>query len=476
VTVLDRRSHVASECSFGNAALLMTSYSRPKTATVGQLLRWAITRSEPVHISWRAMIDPAMVSFGLRFLLAGPQKDTEIKRATQITSSLASASVELLDCIREERSMATTSTNNGLLMFFTDAAKMKALFVEAEEVLSHEQMQELLKVLTPDECVSLEPKLAPRKRDLVGGLFWPKDRTMCSLSFARELACKLEQSGVKFELNEEVASACCTDGEHYVSLASGRLLRTDAVVVAAGVGSGHLLKKLSPVGPPGLSAVPLYGMRGHSLTVEASHLCHEDDRVLQRSIADCDSMTFYSPLPENSSRPQEKLLRIAGFGDFDGWGFGPGAVRPWRLQQLRDAAEKTFGPDLWAGHKADRKLSGEIVNPPELIPENDSSTTWCGLRPMSPDGLPLVGRLLGKGNSRTGLPLFVNAGHGALGWTLSAASGELLAETVSREMLNTSGDNSHNPLSEGLYEVLSSLDPNRFRWPLILKKALSTNE
>lgn len=360
-------------------------------------------------------------------------------------------------------------------MFFTDKGKLDDMFAEAREVMSDEQMQELVQVVTPEECISLEPKLASRKNALVGGLFWPKDRTMCSLSFARELASKLEQSGVTFELNEEVVSASCTNGEHHLSLASGRVLNTNAVVVAAGVGSGHLMKRLSPVGPPGLSALPLYGMRGHSLTIEASHICSTDEKVLQRSIADCDSMTFYSPLPENIGSSQ-KLLRIAGFGDFDGWGFGPGAVRPWRLQQLRAAAEKTFGPELWAGRATTTSLSGEVVSPPELVPEVDSSTTWCGLRPMSPDGLPLIGRVLGKDNSRAGLPLFVNAGHGALGWTLSAASGDLLAEVVSREIGPTSSGTSESSGSSDLYDVLPKLDPNRFRWPRVLKNILSASD
>jgi D-amino-acid dehydrogenase len=77
VTVIDRQPHVANECSFANAALLMRSYSRPKTATLRQLLRWATSREEPVSVSTRALADPALLSFGLRFLLAGPQTDAQ---------------------------------------------------------------------------------------------------------------------------------------------------------------------------------------------------------------------------------------------------------------------------------------------------------------------------------------------------------------------------------------------------------------
>eukprot|EP00927_Polykrikos_kofoidii_P061156 TRINITY_DN56026_c0_g1_i1.p1 TRINITY_DN56026_c0_g1~~TRINITY_DN56026_c0_g1_i1.p1 ORF type:complete len:517 (-),score=58.58 TRINITY_DN56026_c0_g1_i1:158-1708(-) len=472
VTLLERRSDVASECSFGNAALLMTSYSRPKTATVGELLRWAISRSEPVHVSWRAIVDPSMAAFGLRFFLAGPQKHCQIRSTTQVTRSLATISAEMIDDIRAERGLNTASTNEGLLMFFTDQAKLDTALAEAQEVFSPEEINELLKVVSSDECVSLEPMLAKRKQELVGGLFWPKDRTMCSLSFSRELAVKLKESGLKLELNEDVVGACSKSGKHYVSLASGRSLLADAIVVAAGVGSGKLLQRFASAGPHGLSPIPLYGMRGHSLTVEASHLCSEDDSVLQRSIADCDSMTFFSPLPKKADQPEQKLLRIAGFGDFDGWGFGPGAVRPWRLHQLRVSAEKTFGTELWAGWRATEPPSGYTVQPPELVPKRDSLTTWCGLRPMSPDGLPLIGRVLGKNGNREGLPLFVNAGHGALGWTLSAASGELLAESVSRELLAKEEIMPRPPCHQELHAMLPHFEPNRFRWGSVMKKAL----
>merc|ERR1719223_1115136 len=105
----------------------MTSYSRPKTASPLQLLRWALSRKEPVHVSWRAILDPAMAAFGMRFFLSGPQTEKKISETTQITDQLAGASGRLLDVVREENGLRTAVINGGLLMFFEDPKKLQAL-------------------------------------------------------------------------------------------------------------------------------------------------------------------------------------------------------------------------------------------------------------------------------------------------------------------------------------------------------------
>lgn len=495
VTVIDRQRDVASECSFGNAALLMSSYSRPKTASIFQLIKWACTRSEPVHVSWRALLDPKMVSFGLRFFIGGPQTQARIKSTTAITDSLAQASGRILDCLRAERGFRTASTDKGLLMYFTDKAKLDAMVKENVEALPVDRREACMKVISPEEVVALEPILAKRQCEIVGGVYWPLDRTICPLSFSRELAASLGNSGVTFRLGEDVKGAFSSAAGGGASsarrqglvLASGEVVEADAVVVAAGVGSGLLLQRLSAAGGGGLSPVTLYGMRGHSVTLDVTGMCGNseglasDAHVLNRSLCDGDAMTFYSPLPPDESRPGRRLLRMAAFGDFDGWGYGPAAVRPWRLEQLMSAAKGTFGPaiaSISAQSKSPGGLgaspgAGSALEPSELCPESDTATRWCGLRPMSPDGLPLVGQLQGTGATKPGvLPLFVNAGHGALGWTLSPACGELLATSVAQALLSESGSAPDDIETElrPVLPLLPHLDPNRFRWSRILRE------
>lgn len=495
VTVIDRQRDVASECSFGNAALLMSSYSRPKTASIGQLLKWACTRSEPVHVSWRAMLDPKMVSFGLRFFIAGPQSQARIKSTTAITDSLAQASGRILDCLRAEKGFRTASTDKGLLMYFTDKAKLDAMVKENVEALPADRLESCMKVISPEEVVALEPILARRQSEIVGGVYWPLDRTICPLSFCRELASSLGSSGVTFRLGEDVEGAFSPAAggggssarRQGLLLASGDAVEADAVVVAAGVGSGLLLQRLSAAGGGGLSPVTLYGMRGHSVTLDVTQMCGNseglagDSHVLNRSLCDGDAMAFYSPLPPDERRPERRLLRMAAFGDFDGWGYGPAAVRPWRLEQLMSAAKATFGPTIASigthsqspGGLGASPGAGSALEPSELCPDSDPTTRWCGLRPMSPDGLPLVGQLLGADATKPGvLPLFVNAGHGALGWTLSLACGELVAASVAQRLLSESRNEPDDVEAElrPVLPLLPHLDPNRFRWSRVLRE------
>jgi len=467
VTVVDRQPHVANECSFANAALLMRSYSRPKTATVLQLLRWAVRRDEPVAVTLRAMTDPSMVSFGLRFLLSGPQTERRIFETTQTADAITEASIEHLDFLRAELGLQTPSVDGGLLMFFTDAAKLRALINEAEASFKPEDRASRYRVLNAAECIALEPSIRHREAELAGGVIWPHDKTICPLSFSQELAAWLEGSAVQLALGDEAVAlrAGGESGGSLLELASGSSLPVDAVVVAAGVGSGRVLRAL---GGDAMPPVPLYGMRGHSLTLDVSHLpgSGEHGHLLQRSICDGDTMSFFSPLlPAPGS--DRKLLRLAAFGDFDGWDYGPAAVRPWRKQQLLNAARTTFGPSLGldGGHATAPPLGASALGP-RLCPDDDPATQWCGLRPMSPDGLPIVGC---AGSAASGCRVFINAGHGALGWTMSGGCAELLAEAVQAEL--PSGAPSARPAPAALRRLAPELNPARFRWAEVLSRA-----
>jgi len=474
VTLIDRQPGVAGECSYANAALLMRSYSRPKTATVPQLLRWATRRTEPVHVSWRALVDPSMTAFGLRFLLSGPQTDAVTEQTTQITDALAHLSVNQIEAIVAERKLEVSMTRGGVLMYFRDRKKLQALVEENEGVFAPEQRDERYRVVSAEECVELEPVLSKQADQIVGGVFWHADKTICPLTFSKALASSLAEDGVRFMQGEEVVSTSPGSGGAgsacSLKLKSGQEVAADAVVLAAGVGTGALLKRLSPAGAPPL---PLYGMRGHSLTVDASHLPPSglNDHCLRRSICDADSMVFFSPLPRNGSDPSDRpLLRVVAFGDFDGWGYGPGAVRDWRVQQMVDVAKRNFGEDFFAPEAA-----AALKAPPaqgtslgsELCPAADASTRWTGLRPMSPDGLPIVGGVGSVGRA----PVFVNTGHGSLGWTLSAGSGEVLADAVAAA-LPCGGDSAGAAAANGEAAAFAApLQPQRFRWPEVLRRA-----
>jgi len=460
VTLVDRQDQVASECSFGNAAMFMRGFLRPKTAAPSDLLQWATRRSEPVHVSWRAMVDPQMMAFGLRFFLAGPQRFAQIRNVTQVSGQLALLSTQQFEAIRKEYCLQTGIVEGGLLMFFRDSTKLKAVIDDQVAVYSPQEQQELFRVVSARECVEIEPALAPQEAELSGGIHWTRDKTVCPLAFSRELATKLSSGDMDLRLSEQV-NGLSQDGGHVIVKTSKGEFETQAVVVAAGVQTGQMLRhwRLSDLPP-----TPLYGMRGHSLTLDVSHLVGQDRHVLSRTVCDGDSMTWMSPLPMDSEASPK--LRVTGFGDFDGWDYGPGAIRTWRLAQLQAAAQKTIPALLSpAAQKSFQQPPVAATSLEGLCTEADVSTRWCGLRPMSPDSLPLVGRISSQA------PIYINTGHGSNGWSLSPACAELLALRVGHEIQRS--DAPKEPIGNDAWHLLQHLDPHRFTWSRVLQSARS---
>lgn len=420
-------------------------------------------------------MDPAMTAFGLRFLLSGPQTEKETLKTTQITDRLATLSIAHIEALVKDRKLDVPMHKGGVLMYFREEAKLRALVDETKNSYPVEQHAERFRIVSAEECVALEPMLARQREQLVGGLHWLPDQTVCSLTFCKALARSLAAEGISFLHGEGVAALKqAAGGAASISLSSGKQVEADALVLAAGVGTGMLLRRLALAGAPPL---PLYGMRGHSCTVDASHMLPTSglgnhDHVLQRSICDADSMVFFSPLRGEGTLRGRRLLRIAAFGDFDGWGHGPVAVRPWRMKQLLSVSERNFGPELLRSGAAALAALPPVPRSSlgdELCPAVDDATRWTGLRPMSPDGLPMVGAAGTVGRA----PVFVNTGHGALGWTLSGGTGEVLGELMSEQFAGRISQAKPGTPSEQetLRGLSRDLEPSRFRWSEVFRRA-----
>lgn len=477
VTVVERQESVSGECSFGNAALLMRSYSRPKTMSLRQMCRWATRKSEPVHISLSALFDPVLsISFGLRFLLAGPQTLQKVQETTKVIDALAEFSVRELEETKERLSLSTPFIHKGLLMFFESEEKLEALLKESREAFPDPEIAaERFRVLSKKECEELEPSLSHlvEAKKICGGILWPLDVTADALDFSKELFQELISEGVIFRMGVEVV----TMRDHEIILSDGNSIKDiDAVVVASGVNSGSVLSQLNIDDPP---PIPLYGMRGHSMTVDVSDYIPKigkaNGHVLNRSVCDADNMVFYSPLFSRmeGSRERSTLLRCAAFGDFDGWDGGPQAIRPWRIDMLKQNFRNLWGEEMvQIVDGAPRETLVDASSYSDLCPKNDPITRWCGLRPMSPDGMPVVG-LAGfykGGDENPATPVFINTGHGALGWTLSSASAAFLGESVVNAIGVTAARGTAARLGSRS-KLKHFLDPQRFRWQRVFKQA-----
>jgi len=232
---------------------------------------------------------------------------------------------------------------------------------------------------TADQCVAIEPALANVRSQLVGGDYVADDESGDAMKFTQALAAHCQRKGVNFRYGNLIDALRVQDGRA-VAVVGGRAVPADAVVVALGSWSPKLLA------PLGID-IPVYPAKGYSATLQLAP-GSEAPRV---SLTDDQYKIVISRLGDR--------LRIAGTAEFAGYNQDLNLVR---CQALVRRVRCIF-PQL------------KTLGAPEF---------WCGLRPATPSNVPLIGR--------SAIPnLYINTGHGTLGWTLACGSGAALAELVS---------------------------------------------
>ncbi|MGH8269730.1 MAG: FAD-dependent oxidoreductase, partial [Steroidobacteraceae bacterium] len=234
--------------------------------------------------------------------------------------------------------------------------------------------------LTPDEIVAMEPALAPISRQLAGGIHYPMDETGNAYRFCVGLADQARRGGVEFRFRTPVTKIEIRQGGIAAVLSGGTRFTADRYILAAGSYSPLLLKQL------GLR-MPVRPAKGYSITFDNPRL----DPPFRQPIADDDFHAVVVPL--------ESAIRVAGTAEFTGYDL---SLTESRIQNLL-------------------KLVRQVL--PAGGFERAQARPWCGLRPMSVDGVPIIGPTP-IGN------LWLNTGHGHLGWTLAAGSGQLLSDLL----------------------------------------------
>ncbi|OAG73417.1 D-amino acid dehydrogenase small subunit [Acetobacter malorum] len=258
----------------------------------------------------------------------------------------------------------------GKLVVYRNAHK----FSKAAQSVSSPQQEQ---VLTPVECAQVEPAFAGLAPTLAGGIFSPDDEVADCYLFCQALLKSLQKSR-EFQLVKGDATLEDDQGGRCRLRINGTVWQTDLVVLAAGLASRELMQPLG-------QRLPLYGLKGYSLTVQA------DPAVLPDvSVTDYDNRVVYARLGDR--------LRIAAMVDIGALNASPD---PRRLASLKHLAEETLPA---AGPYA-------------------SATTWAGMRPATPTGVPLVERTQWRN-------LLLNVGHGALGFTLSCGSALTIRDLV----------------------------------------------
>ena len=379
VTVVERNSHAGMESSYGNGGGLTTSAPEPWNAPgIHKVLLQSLGRKDaPILLRLKAV--PGMMAWGLGFLRAS-KRDVYLRNIRR-NSTLSAYSLRLLKEIREEAGIEFRHSGAGMLFVFRDQSSLDAYvehadFLRAECGITNE-------ALGRDEMISLEPSLGAIKEQIPGAIYFAQDEAGDCHQFCRNLAEKLAERSVIFLYGESVNKITNGKRSMTLNLDTGERLTGDVVVVCAGAYTPELVRSLG-------IRVPVYPAKGYSLTLPMDGWENKPRRL----IADMGLHAGVNPLGG-------EVLRVAGTAEFTGYDT---SIPEQGVQNLLGLVEAIF-PEFAA------TMDRDNINP------------WAGFRPMSSDGVPVIGKTKIK-------RLYLNTGQGHLGWTMAAASGRLAADII----------------------------------------------
>jgi D-amino-acid dehydrogenase len=380
VTVIDRQAFPAAETSFANGGQISVSHAEP-WANPGaplKILKWLGKEDAPLLFRMRA--DMRQWLWGLQFLRECTPGRTRWN-IEQIVR-LGTYSRNTLQALRDATGLSYHQRTQGILHFYTSEKE----FADAEAPAA--QMRALgcdRRVISADEAVRIEPALAHIRPHLAGATYTAEDESGDANRFARELVARCEADGVNFLLSHTVTALRAAGGiiDHVEATdTEGRFRRVQADAYVLAMGS------LSPIyaKPLGIR-LPIYPAKGYSVTMAVK----DESKAHQVSLTDDEYKLVFSRLGNH--------LRIAGTAEFNGYDRDLNRVR---CEAIVNRVEELF--------------PGAGVT--------ESAQFWTGLRPATPSNVPIIGR--------SKLPnLYLNTGHGTLGWTHACGSGKSIALIIS---------------------------------------------
>ncbi|ASY63235.1 D-amino acid dehydrogenase small subunit [Sinorhizobium sojae CCBAU 05684] len=374
VTVVDRQEGPALETSFANAGEVSFGYCSPWAAPgiPAKALKWLFMDHAPLIL--RPKLDRAMLAWMFQMLRNCTAERYAVNKSRMLR--LADYSRTSLAEVRAETGIAYDERMQGTLQLFRTQQQLDASAKDVKALAADGIPYE---VLDRNGCILVEPALKHVREKIVGGLLTPKDETGDCFKFTNTLAAKAAELGVRFAYGTQI-KGLRVEGSRVRGVATdGGWLNADAVVVALGSYSPLLLK------PLGIK-LPVYPVKGYSLTIP---------------------ITDPSRAPESTVMDETYKIAITRLGD--------------RIRVGGMAEISGYTNDLCGARR--QTLEHSVT---DLFPGGDvrKASFWSGLRPMTPDGTPVIGptRIAG---------LFLNTGHGTLGWTMSCGSARLISDLVS---------------------------------------------
>ncbi|MFA9284585.1 D-amino acid dehydrogenase [Comamonas sp. SY3] len=397
VTVVDRQPDAALETSFANAAQISVSYCEPWANKHAPLkaLKWMFDKEAPLLL--RPHADPQQWRWLTQFL--AECNDRSFARNVQQIVALGAYSHSALKAVVAQTGIEFNRLERGIAHFFTSDEAVQDAQMAVDLMREYGVNR---RMVSTEEFLKIEPAFKPYAAHIKGGTFTESDESGDARVFTQKLAQLCAQGGVQFLYNHRVerlnVAGGAIDSVTVRATAAGadsrpRTLQGDAVIVACGSYTAPLLRTV------GLN-VAIYPGKGYSATLP----------ILKPEAA-----PFVSCIDDGNKLAMSRLgnqLRVAGTIELNG--FDSSLDSPLAKARCHMLARRI--EELMPG-VCDTRLPEQGGNP----------QFWTGLRPATPTNIPFIGRTkIGK--------LWINAGHGTLGWTHGAGSGKAMAELVSGRM------------------------------------------
>ncbi len=375
VEVVDRQSGPALETSFANAGEVSPGYSAPWAGPGVPIkaIKWMLMQHSPLVI-W-PLLEPAMWRWGAMMLANCTEKAYALNKSRMVP--IAEYSRDCLKALRAETGLAYDERAQGTLQLFRTQQQLDSI---GGDVAVLKQYGVPFEVLDRAGFCAVEPALKLTQHKFVGALRLPGDETGDCFKFSNRLAEMAAALGVKFRWNTRIESLQVGGGAITGVHTDAGLLKADKVVLALGSYSPLLL---SPVGV----RIPVYPVKGYSITVP---------------------ITDAQYAPESTIMDETHKVAVTRLGDRIRVG-GTAELAGYSLN-LREPRRGTLN---------------HVVS--DLFPQGgdvSKATFWCGLRPMTPDGTPIIGPTPVQN-------LLLATGHGTLGWTMACGTGRVIADLVS---------------------------------------------
>jgi D-amino-acid dehydrogenase len=374
VTVIDRQPASGMETSFANAGQVSPGMSAPWASpdTPKKAIAWLMMHHRPLVV-W-PLPDPALIAWGARFLRNCNAAAYARNKSRMVR--LAEYSRDRLRDLRAVTGISYDDRQRGLLQLFRNQAQADHV---GDDTAVLDRLGVPYTILDPKACIAHEPALANVAGKFVGGLLLPGDETGDAHLFTQRLAALAAAAGVNFLYDTAIERLVVEGGEIAGVVTAAGTQRADAYVVAMGSYSPLLLKAA------GID-LPVYPVKGYSITMPVA----DEARAPVSTVMD---ETFKVAITRLGDR-----IRVGGTAELAGYST--------RLRTPRRRTLEHSVTDLFPG-------AGDV----------SGARFWTGLRPMTPDGPPVIGPTRLKN-------LWLNTGHGTLGWTMSCGSGALLADLV----------------------------------------------